>query len=151
MADITLALGDVTFQDFEVPESIGTGGAQALKVHKLVGGVRIVDSMGRDDAPLIWSGTFLGEDALTRSQALDALRIAGAQVTLTFSQFRYQVTVSEYKADIRREYWIPYSITCEVVEDQSQQTTQDSDPTVDDQVMSDTTTVQSLQSDSEVA
>lgn len=151
MDEISVTLGDVTFKGFEVPESIRTGGSQVTKVHKQIGGVRIVDSMGRDDAPLTWSGTFLGEDALTRSQQLDAMRIAGEQITLTFSQYRYLVTLSEYQADVKREYWIPYTLTCVVVQDQSQQTTQSDTTTIDDAVMSDITSAQSLQASSGVA
>lgn len=151
MADISVTLGEVTFQDFEVPEWIRTGGAQILKLHKLVGGQRVVDAMGRDDHPLTWTGTFFGTEALTRSQQLDAMRVAGDQITLTFSQFRYKVSISDYTADIRREYWIPYSITCEVVQDQSNQSTSQPATTVDDAVDSDVTSAQDVTASSGVA
>lgn len=151
MAEIAVTLGDVTFEDFEVPESMRAGGAQVLKLHKLVGGQRVVDSMGRDDHPLTWSGTFLGPEALSRAQQLDAMRVAGAQVVLTFSEYRFKVAISDFTPDIHRAYWIPYSITCEVVADQGLQTTQDADPTVDDALISDITDAQSLQASAGLA
>ena len=57
----TVTLGGFAFQDFEVPERIPAGGEQMLAIHKLVGGRRVIDAMGRDDAALEWSGYFLGD------------------------------------------------------------------------------------------
>lgn len=137
MQNISLQLGDVTFADFEIPESISVGGSQMLRLHKLVGGVRVIDSMGRDDAPLAWSGTFMGTNAVARAQALDALRVAGGQLLLTFGQYRYQVVIGDFRANLQRPYLIPYTISCEVVADQSVQTVAQDSPTVDDAIDSD--------------
>ena len=46
MPDLILQLGDFQFQQQEIPESIPFGGEQALAVHRLVGGVKVVDAMG---------------------------------------------------------------------------------------------------------
>ena len=45
MSNQTLLLGSVQFADFELPTSITWGGAQSLAVHRLPGGVRVIDAM----------------------------------------------------------------------------------------------------------
>jgi hypothetical protein len=119
MADLKLKLGDFVFKDAEVPEKISFGGEQKLAVHRLVGGGRVVDAMGRDDAALEWSGMFLGEQALARARHLDNLRIAGAPVALSWHELAYQVVIRSFHAPFERFYKIPYTIVCEVVEDKS--------------------------------
>ena len=57
-ADTVLTLGDFEFARYEIPEQITFGGDQRLVVHELVGGTRVIDAMGRADAPLEWSGLF---------------------------------------------------------------------------------------------
>jgi hypothetical protein len=54
----TLTLGDFTFARYEIPERIPFGGDQQLNVHKLVGGVRVIDALGADPMPIEWSGFF---------------------------------------------------------------------------------------------
>jgi hypothetical protein len=115
---VILTLGDVIFEDFEVPERINFGGKQALIVHKLPGGDRIIDAMGRDDDDISWSGRFRGGFAETRARNLDYLRIQGQPLTLTWSTFRYQVLIESFKADFEQFYEVPYSITCTVLADE---------------------------------
>lgn len=110
-----LTLGDFTFSNLEVPANIKVGGAQSLAVHRLVGGARVIDAMGRDDAPISWSGLLLGATAVARAQWLDGYRIAGQSLDLAWGEFKYLVVVREFEADYERYYQIPYRITCEVV------------------------------------
>lgn len=117
MAGTKLKLGDFTFQDFEIPDSITIGGAQLLALHKLPGGERIIDSLGRDDAPLAWEGLLRGTEAYNRAKYLDAYRIKGDPLTLTWDTFRYRVVVHEFTAKYERKWHIPYRITLEVIED----------------------------------
>ncbi|MDE2470434.1 MAG: hypothetical protein KGL35_17235 [Bradyrhizobium sp.] len=114
-----VTLGDLTFSYLEVPETIPFGGEQRLTVHELVGGVRVVDAMGRSDMPLEWSGVFLGETALSRARYLDTLRVSGQALLLTWSEMRYRVVVQRFEASFNKPYEIPYRITCAVVEDQT--------------------------------
>jgi hypothetical protein len=114
---ITLKLGDFTFSSYEIPEKITFGGDQHLVTHELVGGVRVVDAMGRSDAPLQWSGLMLGQNALNRARYLDYLRVTGLALPLTWSELSYQVVVSSFTADFERSYKIPYRINCTVVSD----------------------------------
>jgi hypothetical protein len=144
MAATTVTLGDFEFADMEVPESIPFGGAQALTVHKLIGGARVVDSMGPDDAPLEWRGWFRGENALARALYLDTLRKLGKPLTLTWSELRYTVVIQSFLPDFRRPYEIPYRISCEVVEDLTSPVNVIAPSSIDDVMADDMGTANSL-------
>jgi hypothetical protein len=116
----TLTLGGVVFQDFEVPERINFGGEQALAVHRLPGGARVIDTLGPDDADIRWSGRFRGPTAEERAILLDFLRRSGSQQLLSWSFHFYQVVIKEFTADFQQSYEIPYSISCLVVTDLTQ-------------------------------
>ena len=119
MTDGTLLLGPVLFQDFEIPCSISFGGAQRLAIHKLAGGGRVIDAMGRDDAVICFQGIFSGSDATSRARALDELRSSGLLLPLTWDVFFYTVVISQFQADYRNGWWIPYRITCAVLRDEA--------------------------------
>jgi len=127
MADFPLLLGDVQFADFEIPDSIKGGGAQALDIKRYGGGLRTVDAFGPDDAPISWSGMFLDDTAESRCQQLDAMRRAGSQVQLSYGSFNYAVVISRFEWDYQKFYQIPYSITLEVVQDNVQPATDQGD------------------------
>jgi hypothetical protein len=110
-----LILGPIVFADFEVPGRIVFGGRQRQAVHQLPGGLRVIDTMGRDDAPIAWRGIFSGPLAAARAQALDLLRAQGAPWTLSWDTFSYLVIISEFTAVYQRQNWVPYRIVCSVV------------------------------------
>lgn len=114
-----LALGPIAFTTFEIPARISFGGRQQLHVHTLIGGQRVIDAMGADDSLVSWSGVFSGADAVSRARALDALRIAGTEVTLAWDAFLYTVVVSSLTVRFERENWIPYEISCVVSFDEA--------------------------------
>ena len=145
MPDLTLTLGGIAFQDFEVPEAIrGLGGKQMLVVHKLIGGDRTIDAMGRDDTDITWSGRFRGSDAVSRAWAVDALRIAGSAVDLTFGAFALTVVIAEFVCDVERAgFEIPYSLTLVVQTDHSLDSAAQ-DPDVDQMLGSDNSWAQTL-------
>jgi hypothetical protein len=117
MPDLILKLGSFQFQQQEIPESIPFGGIQRLAVHDLVGGTRVVDSLGAFTAPIEWSGWLLGQNALPRARELDRLRVGGNSLLLQWSELAFAVVVRDFRADFQRFYQIPYRITCEVVSD----------------------------------
>lgn len=118
---VTLTLGGVVFADFEIPESISSGGGQMLAVHKLPGGSRVIDALGPDDADIGWSGRFRGSGAEERALLLDFMRRQGQQVLLSYSLHLYQVVIRDFRADFQYGgLEIPYSITCAVVLDLTQ-------------------------------
>jgi hypothetical protein len=119
MSDFSLTLGPVAFAGFEIPSSITLGGKQRLAIHKLPGGIRIIDAMGADPADLAWSGIFTGPDAADRARILDTLRVAGLQMLLTWDAFLYTVIIESFAADYRSPWWIPYRVSCAVVRDEA--------------------------------
>jgi hypothetical protein len=90
-----------------------------LAVHKLPGGDRVIDAMGRDDDEIAWSGIFLSADASNRADELDQLRVAGGELELIFAGRNYSVVISHFKADQRKINHVPYTISCTVLTDES--------------------------------
>lgn len=119
MPNTILLLGPIVFQDFEVPERINFGGAQRLTVHQFPGGARVIDTLGRDDADIAFSGTFTGEDATLRARTLDELRALGTVLPLTWDVFTYSVVIRDFTAQYERAGWIPFRITCTVLRDEA--------------------------------
>src|SRR3954469_21838480 len=102
MSDGTLLLGPILFQDFEMPERVRWGGAQRLSVHRLPGGARVIDALGRDDFDIAWSGVFSGDDATLRARGLDLMRAEGGVWPLTWNWFFYSVVIAVFQADYTR-------------------------------------------------
>ena len=119
MSDFSLTLGPVAFAGFELPSSITIGGRQHLAIHRLPGGLRIIDALGPDPADLAFSGIFTGPDAADRARLLDTLRVAGATLPLAWDAFTYSVIIENFEADYRSPWWIPYRITCTVLRDEA--------------------------------
>lgn len=117
MPTITLQLGDVQFSETEIPENIKIGTEHRTSVHKLIGGHREVNMLGPDHAPIEWSGYFIGSNAYARARLLKQMCDTGLPLSLTWSQFNYQVVISHFEADFERDYQLPYSITCLVLQD----------------------------------
>lgn len=119
MPDTTLSLGPVVLRRFEVPDRINIGGKQRLAVHRLTDGTRVIDSLGRDDADISFSGILTGSDATMRARLLDVLRVAGDPLALTWDVFFYTVILSTFHATYENRTWIPYRITCTVLRDEA--------------------------------
>ncbi len=119
MDDIALILGPVVFQDFEAAAGIRFGGEQRLAVHKLLGGARVIDALGRDDSEIILSGTFSGEDGTLRARALDELRALGTVLPMTWDVFCFSVVIRDFDVDYRNAYWIPFRLCCTVLRDEA--------------------------------
>jgi len=115
-----LILGGFTFVDFEVPSKVVFGGAQKLAVHKLIGGTRVIDVMGRDDSDVSWSGIFTGSDAGDRARMVDAMRVAGEPLSLIWDEFCYTALIKKLDMTFCNPWWIPYRLTCTIVVDQAQ-------------------------------
>lgn len=130
--DTTLTLGSFQFAGLEIPSQIsGLGAAQALAVHKLVGGSRVIDAMGQDFHPIEWSGLFFGSNAMARMNQLKALAVSGAPQKLAWHTFNYLVIIRDFTPDERRQFEIPYHISCEVVSDNSYPVASSDNPTID--------------------
>ncbi len=119
MSEVILALGPVIFQDFEIPSGLHFGGRQILAVHQLTGGRRVVDSIGPDESEISFSGAFSGPDATLRARVLNNLRVTGSQLSLTWDIFFYTVVLREFAACYENPIWIPYRVSCTVVQDEA--------------------------------
>lgn len=149
MSDITLVLGDFTFQDMEVPEVIPIGGPQRLSIKKMVGGVRVIDDMGPDPKPIEWSGVFFptqaGESPLERAQQIELMKLAGQPVTLSWDEIYVSVFISNFEPDYRFAR-VPYRITLEVLQDLAAPNDEVVDPDADDLINSDLNSANTLTS-----
>lgn len=113
-----LVLGDFTFAEFEIPDELASlGGQMALRIHRPVGGKRVIDAMGPDYEPIRWRGQFRGPDALARAQALTRMWLSGREFSLTWESYAFTVVIAEYLPRPQSAREVPYSISCEVVRD----------------------------------
>ncbi|MGI4745452.1 MAG: hypothetical protein ACRYGI_03015 [Janthinobacterium lividum] len=113
-----LIIGDLLLQGHEVPGRISIGGAQAVTIHKLPGGGRIIDAMGADQGVVAWHGLFIGPDAARRARTLDIMRQQGAPRILSFGDYTFNVVIVHYEYDYKdRGAVISYRIRCEIVPD----------------------------------
>lgn len=120
-----IILGPVVFgqgdDNFSTPERIGSGGRQAMAVHKLLGGRRVIDTLGPDDADICWHGQFFGNGALATCLELDALRAQGSPLPLSFAGQGFVVVIAEFHYDIRQmPVWVEYTITCTISQNGAQ-------------------------------
>ena len=122
MADLAFVLtandgSSITFQDVELPQSVAWGGEQAMAVHQLIGGDRVIDSLGAKPAPVTWDGILFGQTAVERARYLDTVRQGGAAVVLTWDEFAYVGVISRFAANYLQPWHVRYSITIEVMQD----------------------------------
>ena len=113
-----VVLGDFAFLDMEVPAAMKWPVAQKLVVHRLPGGARVIDALGRDDGPISWSGKIMGPDADARSRRLQELCVAGAQLPLCWGTHLYTVVVERFAPE-DRAFQTPYQVTVTVLRDES--------------------------------
>lgn len=119
MSGVVLILGPVEFQDFELPARINFGGDQRLATHYLSDGVKVIDALGRDDTDISFSGSISGPDATLRARMLDEMRVSGELYALCWDVFLYSVVIKRFEADYTTGWWIPYRMTCAVVQDEA--------------------------------
>lgn len=109
-----LVLGDFEFLDFEVPERLALPGRQKIVLHQMVGGKRVIDVLGVEYDPLTWSGVFTGSQAGDRVKALECMRDAGKELTLTLDDYSFSVVITSfvpvYEFIYRRSYTIEVAI-----------------------------------------
>jgi hypothetical protein len=110
-----VVLGDFVFTGFEVPPHVTFGGKQAMTVHRLPGGERVVDLLGPDDHYLQWSGAFLNQFPSQSVQRLDQMRVDGNPLPLTWGNYYYTVLIDDFAADDRTSGPLQYRISCLVL------------------------------------
>jgi hypothetical protein len=122
MAGDILILGSVVFDSlqnpFAVPSRISAGSGQMLGIMKLIGGDRVIDSMGRDPAEIRWQGRWRGPGAVGNNDAMIAMAEAGDEVPCTWGEFFYRCKVNRYDFDYEAFFEITYSVELAVLPDQ---------------------------------
>jgi hypothetical protein len=133
-----LTLGGVAFDGYSPPSSFPLGGQQAMAIHKLPGGSRVIDTLGPDEANITWSGFFFSNDAESKALSIDALRATGAPLPLVVDdQFRI-VIIKDFSYRFRRRpVWIEYEIVCVVIQNPALGSLSATPATVDALVQSD--------------
>jgi hypothetical protein len=114
---IIIRLGELIFNASEVPQRVNSGGSQMLVKQQLIGGVRVIDALGKNDDDIVFSGLITGIIDQERSKYLDYLRTSGIQVNFTYSSFNYSAVMRDYKPDLRMGYKNYYTITLTIIED----------------------------------
>lgn len=117
MSFVIVQLENFIFDNAEIPQAVNGGGDQMVAVHQLIGGKRVVDSMGKSTADIRFSGLFQGVTSLDRVKYVDGLKNAGLPVTFTYLDYRYKVVIKNFTWVYRAVYKISYQITLTVVED----------------------------------
>jgi len=134
-------IADLTAWGFANPERLNIGGAQRLGVHQLPAGVRILDSMGADDADIKWSGMFFQRgsdpDPVEAARYLDYLRKQGAPVQLSWDVFMYEGIIESFSAEYEFITRLPFSISFKVLQDLTAPVTTFDSGDVDDLVDTD--------------
>ena len=110
-----VTLGGLLLQGVEVPSRLAVGGDQALTVHKLIGGDRVIQAMGPDPAPITLEGMFTGAGALSRALQLTALRDAGQPVRLGYAGVSLMVVIRPAGYTYQQQgAVIPFQVTVEI-------------------------------------
>lgn len=115
-----LTLGGITFGDFSTPETMMGGGKQAMIVHKLPGGARVIDTLGPDEDDVSWRGQFFGNNAYNYVLQLDAMRAAGQVLPLTWGGQYRSVIIKRFVYHVKRlPVLVYYEIVCTVYQNPS--------------------------------
>ena len=145
MATDQVILGGFTLDGFAAPQVMVGGGRQAMAVHKLPGGSRVIDVLGPDDAEIPIAGQLYADNAYSTCLALDSLRAAGTKVSLIWGGQFKTVIVEDFHFIVHRyPNWCDYSITCLVVSNPSQGLLSSAISTVTSLVSSDLTVAMSI-------
>jgi hypothetical protein len=133
-----LTIGGIAFDDFSTPDKLPYGGKQAMVIHKLPGGARVIDTLGPDEDDISLTGHFFGDNAYNNAVALDAIRASGQVVTFSGAGQSRQVIVSHFTYNIRRlPVWVEYSITCTVAVNPSLGNLTSTNNTIDNLILGD--------------
>jgi len=89
-------LGTMVLSGPEVPDELVIGGHQALVVHRVIGGGRVIDSLGNDPARLILSGRFMGPFATRRARQIEAMREKAQALVFSVADLSARVWIAAF-------------------------------------------------------
>lgn len=136
----TLTLGGIQFDGYSTPSQMMGGGKQTMVVHKLPGGSRVIDTLGPDEANIVWDGFFWGNNAYSTALTLDAMRAAGQVLPLIWGgQFR-SVIIDSFIYKVRRiPVWVEYNISLMVYQNPMQGSLNGVSVSIDSLILADLT------------
>lgn len=114
-----LSIGPVTFLDIEHPPELEFGLEQKQAVHELIGGGRVVQSLGPQPKEVSWKGSFFYAGAQSRSKALKLMAASGKTYPVKWGSEAYSSVIKEYLPRIINDWQVDYTITVTVVSDLS--------------------------------
>lgn len=103
-------LGDMELRNTEKPEIVQQGGGQMLAVNQFPGGNVSIQNFGSTYRDISWNGWFEGSDAMDRMYQIGNMRQKGLPVLLITENYTANVVISEFHADHRTNFFIPFSI-----------------------------------------
>jgi hypothetical protein len=111
-----VVIGGIALSGRNAPTTMPFGGTQKVTRQELPGGVLVLDLMGAFDRNIDFSGTLRDYGAVAIARRLDALRVAGQPVTLTWADFTRQIVIETCDCDYQRMgYEVPYHIVAHVI------------------------------------
>lgn len=91
-----IAIGGVTLQAEEGPDVLAVGAEQRTKVVELVGGGRVILTLGTQPDNIEFTGAIWGPNVVTRVAALRQLRDAGVETSLTWKSESYRGVLTKF-------------------------------------------------------
>ena len=119
MPDSLLTLGSFSFADLESPDRIIVRCRQRLAVHRLGSGSISVGSLGEDPQYISFRGIFSGTAARSRLRMLDALRVAGQALPLTWDSRTFVVIIKDLDLRYVSDQWVNYQLVSIVLHSDS--------------------------------
>lgn len=119
-------IGNMVLTGLEVPDELIVGGRQELVVHRLLGGGRVIDTLGNDPSRLMLRGRFVGPEAQMRARILERMRMAGAAVAFSAAGLSCQVWIVQFQYAYEAKgalcrYWLELERAAEQVSNTASQ------------------------------
>ena len=133
-----LTIGIVQFNSIECPDDLPIGAVeQKVAVIELLGGGRVVQSLGVQPKPVSWKGRLWGVNVQPRVEQLRAYSVLGTPQSIIWSGELWSGIVREFIPTYHQVYRADYDITLEITGSNNGQltnTTVNSIPNTDSQV-----------------
>lgn len=144
--DTLFILGGFVFtpSSFAIPERVNGGGKQKTIVHKLIGGIRVIDCMGFDPDDITFSGRFRGATAAIQAKLLETISRSGKPVTFSYYLQIYTAIVADVQWEYERYYEVTFKVRLEIISDQTAALLSGALSTLDSLIDADNSLVQSI-------
>jgi hypothetical protein len=131
---VPLTFGDVAFNSEECPAHLPLPVVAKTVVSELVGGGRVVQSMGPQPQQVTFSGTFWNVNVATRVALLRSYCVSGIAQSLTWGVEAYTGILSKFEPTYQNVNRCDYSLTIEIINSTNGALTSTTPVSVDSQV-----------------